>query len=506
MGKGISPSAVSEDELPDDPQLLRQIIQQKNREIEHHRSTIQEQHETIHALKQSDQQKTHRIQELVRKLYGPRSERIDPSQLTLFHLGEEQGESSSDEEAQEEVEEKRTRKRKKPRRRRIPDELPWPRIVHELPEAELPCPCCGEQRQAFGKQVTEQVEYIPETLVALQHVQKKYHCKQCEGQVATAEKPHQPIDRGLPGPGLLAQIVVSKYGDHQPLYRLERITRRQGLELARSTTCGWSQAAAQIAYPLYELLVSLALSSKVLHTDDTEVQVQEKGRGRTRRGQVWVYVGDAEHPYTVYDFTGDRSRDGPARFLRCFSGYLQADAYAGYDQIYAQGTEAGPVTEVACWAHARRYFHEARQENPARAHAAKGWIRQLYQIESEAESMDAEARRQLRQQKAKPILDELHAYLNKQKEDVLPKSPMGKASHYALSNWTALNRYLEDGDLAIDNNAAENALRQIALGRKNWLFAGNDAGGQTAAILFTLIKSAERHGLDPFAYFREVLD
>jgi hypothetical protein len=249
-------------------------------------------------------------------------------------------------------------------------------------------------------------------------------------------------------------------------------------------------------------------ASRVIHTDDTPVEVLEPGRGETRTGRFWVYVGDADHPLTVFDYTPSRSRDGPREFLKDWSGFLQADAFGGYDGIYA-GQVGGQVTEAACWAHARRKFYDARTSDAAMSAQALAYIRLLYDVEKEAKDLPAAQRQALRQQRAVPRLEQfgqwLHAQQAAQGGPVLPKSPIGQAITYALNQWSALNVYVTDGDLAIDNNASENALRRVALGRKNWLFCGSDNGGTTAAVLFSLIATCQRHKVEPFAYLRDVL-
>jgi transposase len=324
----------------------------------------------------------------------------------------------------------------------------------------------------------------------------------------------------LPGPGLLAQIITSKYGDYLPLYRLERIFGRHGLELPRSTTCDWMAKCAELLRPLYDTMVSLVLASKVIHTDDTVLPVQDKTRDSTRRGHLWVYVGDREHPYTVFDFTPNHSRDGPQQFLAKFAGFLQADAFTGYDGIYLDSK--GKIIEVACNAHARRKFFDARSTDAERAHAALAFYRQLYGVERDIKEelerragasdhalspADADAFTLAeRQEKAVPVLEAFHAWLDEQCPRALPKSPIGEAVHYALRNWDALTRYTTAGYLAIDNNVAEREMKRVAIGRKNFLFVGSDQGGQTAAVLFTFTSTCHRHGLDPFAYLRDVLD
>ena len=294
---------------------------------------------------------------------------------------------------------------------------------------------------------------------------------------------------------------------HLPLYRQEFMLARHGVDLSRKTLCGWVLTMADKLEPLAEAMKREVLASKVIHTDDTPVRVQGDGKDGPFTGRFWVYAGDDAHPYTVYHYTPSRKRDGPAAFLDKYKGYLQADAFGGYDGIYA----SGDVIEVACWAHARRKFYDVRSTDPDRAHRALAWIRQLYDIEKDARKLDADERRALRQEKSKPVFEGTEdatgfkIWLDEERSRVLPKSPIGEAVNYALNNWTALIRYLDDGDLDIDNNTAEQALRGIAIGRKNWLFLGNDRGGRAAAIHYTLIQSAKRHGIDPFAYLRDAL-
>jgi hypothetical protein len=319
----------------------------------------------------------------------------------------------------------------------------------------------------------------------------------------------------------LAFTAVSKYGDHLPLYRLEEILARSGVELSRSTTCGWMRACGELLAPLWELMKSEVLQSRVINTDDTPVPVLDPTLPHTRTGRFWAYCGDAEHPHSVYDYTPSRKRDGPAEFLAGYHGYLQADAFGGYDGIFA-GSQ-GKIVEVACWAHARRKFHEAQRSAGRLAHEALARIGQLYALERELREACASANSDgerggawcelpraeqyariaaARQECAVPLLGKFRAWLAAQAGDALPKSPLGQAIGYALSNWEALARYPEQGYLAIDNNLAERTLRPAAIGRKNWLFVGNDQGGRTAAVLFTLIASAKANHVDPYAYLR----
>jgi transposase len=378
----------------------------------------------------------------------------------------------------------------------------------------------------IGEEVSEQIDYVPAYACVIEHIRPKYACKACQdGTVVTAEKPRQPIEKGLPAPGMLAHVIVSKYADHLPLNRLSHIFQRHGLHIHRSTLCGWMAASARLLSPLYRLMVEQVLASKAVHTDDTPVRVLDKDRDTTRLGRLWTYRGDDLHPYTVYDYTPSRARDGPVVFLGDFQGYLQADAYGGYDGIFTNGK----VTEVLCWAHARRKHFDAQDSDAARASVALAYIRRLYQVERQAqEQFEEQADRDdarpfsairlgMRQQSSVPILKDLEAWMRQQTSGtdadgsplpgglVLPKSPMGLAINYCLGNWEALTRYADDGDLDIDNNASERDLRPIAIGRANWTFFGSDNGGATAAVLYSLVATAKRHGLDPFAYLREVI-
>ena len=344
---------------------------------------------------------------------------------------------------------------------------------------------------------------MPAKLEVHEHVRPKYACRYCKNGVSSPPPPERPIARGIAGPGLIAQIVVSKFGDHLPLYRQEDIFVRHGLHIARSTLCDWVSAAAELLRPLYELQQQRVIQSSVMWTDDTTVKVLVGGEEGSRQGRFWTYIGDEQHPYSVYDFTISRSRDGPQKFLKAFRGYLHADAYAGYDAIYL-GSD-NEIVEVACWAHARRKFYDARQNYPREAHQVLEWIRQLYDIEDRASALPAAARGELRRLEAEPVLDQLEVYLAGLAESVLPKSALAGAVTYARNQWDALRCYTRDGRLTIDNNTAERTLRHQAIGRKNWLFLGSENAGPRAAILYTILAGAKRHRIEPWAYLRELL-
>ena len=403
-------------------------------------------------------------------------------------------------------------------RKPLPKDLPRERIEQTVPEADRKCSCCGEVMQPFGEETSEQLEYIPAKLKVIEHARIKYACKACQEKPVIAPASEKVIDKGLAGPGLLAWIAVSKFGDHQPLYRQEHIFARLGLDIPRSTQCGWLGQVAELLEPLYKKMMREILRSKKIHTDDTPVKLLDPGRGKTQTARFWVYVGDDAHAFTIFDFTPSRSRDGPEQFLKSFKGYLQADAFAGYDRMCA----SPDVTEVACWAHARRKFFEA-QDTDARAKEMLALIAELYAVEAQARpaveaaralpleqrsgglSAAFAARRQLREAVSKAVLEKIDVWIKARAAGTLPKSPLGLAIGYARNQWRALNRFAEDGALELDNNIGENALRPIALGRKNYLFVGSEHGGRRAAILYSLIRTCERHNVNAWEYLRDVL-
>jgi transposase len=391
------------------------------------------------------------------------------------------------------------------RRSRKPDydRLPQVRIEHDVPEAEKICAQCGETKARIGEDEARVLEFIPARFELQVHVLPKYACSRCRDGVVAPEVPPRPVSGCIAGAGVLAQVAVSKFADHLPLYRLEDISTRYGFYLPRSTLCDWVGKVAELLKPLYQLQMDLVRQAPVIWTDDTYVTVLGGGEPGSRKGRFWVYIGSAAFPYDVYDFTEDRKRDGPSRFLANYEGYLQADAFSGYDGIYA-GSE-GKILEVACWAHARRKFFEARSSSPAEASLILQMIRRLYEVEDRARPLDDAARRAMRQTDAVPILERLRTELDRLSFRLLPKSALAQATTYALNQWQALCRYTEDGRLTIDNNVSERRLRDQAIGRKNWMFLGSVEAGPRAAVLCTVIAGAKRHRLEPWAYLRDVI-
>ena len=475
------------------------------------------------AEKHRDQERLeHQIQHLLRRLYGRSSERLDDEDMVLFRDLMDQlvpkpapAPASTPEPVAAPTSKDSNAGRHQHGRERIPGSLPRQEIIHDLSEEEKRCPGCGRIRCMIGREISEQYDYVPPKVTVLQHVQLKYACKACDqdargARITLSQKPLAPVEKGLAAPGLLAHVVVSKYGDHLPMYRMESILERSGLRLSRSTLCDWAAQTAAALKPLYERMHDRLLESAVIHTDDTPVDALEPKTGGRHTGRFWVYVGDAQNPYCLFDYTASRSRDGPMAFLGDWSGYLQADAFSGYDGIYL-GRTGGRVVEVACWAHARRKFYDARTTDPPTSTRALAYIRLLYDVEDQIRQgeLDAPERASRRQAQAQPRLTEFKEWLGRLGREngghVMPKSPMGEAVGYALNQWDALNVYLTDGRLSIDNNVAENALRRVALGRKNWLFVGSDNGGRTAAVLYSLISSCKRHKVEPWTYLRDVL-
>ena len=440
---------------------------------------------------------------LKRMLFGRRSERlIDPNQQQLFEDAPAPVEAAPPEDDDQPDPPPRRRKRHKGRRP-LPEHLP--RQIHEIhpPEDERSCPDCGQPKVVFGQDVTEELEVIPAKFFVNRYVRFKYACRRCQGHVSVGPLPPRPLDKGVPGPGFLAHVITSKFADHTPLYRQQQIYRRYGLELPRSTLCGWVAYVASTLSPIVAAMKTTVLASRKVHTDDTPITVLDPGVKPvgSRRGYMWVYIGERDD--VVFEYTNSRKRDGPESFLKGYRGYLQADAFAGYNRIYA----GGDVLEVACWAHARRKFFDAQSTHGVEARRVLKLIGRLYTVERRAKRLDVPPERLLawRQRHARRRLTQLRAELDRLSLVVLPRSPLGEALGYTLNNWKALTRYTEAPFLAIDNNHSERQIKQLVIGRKNWMFAGSEAGAENAAILFSLVVSCKLAGVDPFAYFRDVL-
>jgi transposase len=385
--------------------------------------------------------------------------------------------------------------------------LPLQRREHVLTEAELLCPCCGRPRRKIGEQTSQQLEYIPAKLVCVQHAQFTYSCPHCPEHIVTTPKPPQPIDRGLAGPGLLALVTASKFDDYLPLYRQELVLTRAGLFLARSTLCDWLMALGTLVRPLVERMRQDIFRSRVVQTDGTSIEVLLEGQRQTKTGYFWPYLGDAAHPHVVVDFSLDKRKEHPQRFLEAYTGFVQVDAYSAYDGCFLANADTHhPKLEVGCWSHAERYFEAAIDSDPVRAAEGLAFIRALFALEAQAKrSHLAETEvLALRQREAVPILADFKTWLTQTQPQVLPKSPMNDALRYTLNQWEALRRYSDTGFVALDNNATERINKLIARGRVNWLFVGSPRGGATTARLLSLVVSCRRLHMDSFLYLRDV--
>ena len=488
--------------LPNDLGECHQLLLAALRRTEELSRVLDETAASYEELQATHQVALEELSALKRWIYGRRTEKIveGEGQCHLFDL-----EPSNATAALLEPKPDLSRPAAMERRRRREldlDKLPHFRHEQDLSEADKQCSGCGRAKDCIGQDESKVLEYVPAKLEVHVYVRPKYACRYCKDGVMSPPPPVRPITRGIAGPGLIAQIIVGKFGDHLPLYRQEDFFTRHGLHIPRSTLCDWVQAAAELLRPLYQRQKELVLKSPVLWTDDTPVTVLTGGKEGSRQGRFWTYIAN-EHPYSVYDFTESRARDGPARFLAEFQGYLHADAYGGYDHIYLGSNDA--IREVACWAHARRKFFDTRDISPRDAHQILEWIGQLYDIEDQARPLSADARRDIRASQAEPVLARINARLAELERRVLPKSALSKAVWYARNQWQALCRYTEDGRLSIDNNVSERTLRHQAIGRKNWLFLGSQQAGPRAAVLFTMLAGAKRHRIEPWTYLRELL-
>lgn len=457
---------------------------------------------------------------LRRMRYGRSSEKMDNADLQLELLGAAltpmqpvvnadaaAGDNVSD---LEDARKKRKEKSKRPTLRQLPDHLPREDVIH-TDSPDCTCGACGAGLRQIGQDVSEVLEYEPGSFKVIRHVRPKFACATCH-TITQAPAANRPIDRGLAGAGLLTHVVVGKYCDHLPLYRQSQIYAREGVDIDRSTLVDWVAGCARLLQPLANAVRRYVMSAYKIHTDDTPVPVLSPGRGKTKTARLWVYARDdrtaADHspPAVWFQYSPDRKGENPRRHLDGFAGVLQADAYAGYDRLFGDGQ----IVEAACWAHARRkYFeiHERQGEAPGTvAHQALQRISALYAVEKEIRGKPADERCHQRQQRCAPLLGELHRWLNETLGFLSAKSPMALAIGYSLSNWRALARYVDDGRIEIDNNTAERALRSVVLGRKNYLHFGSDAGGERAAVIYSLIGTCKLNGIDPQAYLRHVLE
>jgi transposase len=496
--------------LPEDKEAVKAMLRALWQERDDQRQRAEAQNKRADKLYLENLQLQKELWRYKKATYGPRADRLSENELAqaLLEFAEEleqkplPAESLPPGEAQPEV--RRIKRRKGRRALANFDHLPVTTHVYELPAEQRSCSCCGEQRQEISSEESWQIEYLPGHFERLQHVRKKYACAKCElagenPQIATAAKAATAIEKGFAGPGLLAYIVTSKFADYLPLYRLEDIFERQGFEISRATQSVWCGDVADLVEPLYRRMTERVRRSHVVATDDTVFPMLRPGQ--TQSARMWVYVGDQENPYNVFDFTLNRGREGPKEFLKDYTEVLLADAYGGYNGVVA----GNAITRAGCWSHARRKFVEAEKTAPEIAREAVDLIGRVFAVEKQAKDMSVAERLALRQTQSVPMLAELRQNLLVWKERLLPKHPMAEAVNYTLGQWEELTVFTRDSAVPIDNNVSEREMKRVVLNRKNSLFVGNPRGGRTAAILATLTSSCRRHEMDPQLYFMQLL-
>src|SRR5215471_17854239 len=445
------------------------------------------------------------IAKLQRMQFGRKSEKLERQIEQLQLRLEELEMNKAEQEAAQPRATETSKQPARPSRQPLPEHLP--REVRTYVPKETACPDCGGALQKLAEEPSEILERVPARFYVIRQVRVKLACGSCD-KIVEGKTPSRPIERGLAGPGLLAHVLVSKYGDHLPLYRQAEIFEREGVELARATLADWVAQTSELVKPLIEALREHVMQGEKLHADDVPVPVLAPGLGKTKTGRLWTYVrddrpaGDQTAPAVWFAYSPDRKGEHPKEHLQNFRGTLQADGYAGFDQIY----EAGQIQEAACWAHVRRKFYDIEvAHKSAVAREALERIAALYGIEKEIHGKSPDQRRAIRNERSRPLLESLKQWLEETLVKLSKKSDTSVAVRYALGRWEALLRYCDDGRLEIDNNAAERSLRAVALGRKNYLFAGSDRGGESAAVLYSLIGTAKLNGIDPEAYLRTVL-
>jgi transposase len=482
--------------------------------VETLKAMLRAERETHRAREQVQALEIERLKQTIAKLrharFGQSAERhalLDQLELQLFELEEDQAQAETRAElAAPQSVTVSSFARRKPARRPLPEHLPRERVVYPVPSA---CPCCGGGLSKLGEDVTETLELQPRQWKVLQHVREKYACRRCEA-ITQAPAPSHPIARGRAGPGLLAHVLFGKYGLHLPLTRQSTTFAREGIALDVSTLADWVGASAATLLPLVEAIRRHVLAAERLHADDTTVPVLDTGK--TRTGRLWTYVRDDRPfagpapPAAMYFYSPDRTARHPEGHVAGWQGLMQADAYSGLNRLYDADRRPGPIVEVGCWAHARRYFFDlARLTKAPLCLEAVARIDPLFAIEREINGLLPADRCRVRQQRSKPIVEALGAWLREQYPKLSPASKTAQAIAYSLNAWTALCRFLDDGRLCMTNNAAERAIRGIALGRRNWTFAGSDEGGRRAAAIYTLIETAKLNDVDPLAWLADVL-
>ena len=478
--------------LPDDVETLQQMISA---------IVVARQGERVEAQAEIDRLRAI-VKALQRSQFGRRSERLDPDQL-LLGLEDLDADIARVEAASPVANTARSKSTSEPR---LPDDLPREDVRLDIDSDT--CPCCGKALHKIGETVSETLDFVPARLRVLRISRPRYGCRAC-GTIHQAPAPERPITKGLATSGLLAHVLISKYCDHLPLYRQSQIFARQGLEINRSTLTNWVGGAAWWLEPLRARLAEQVFASKTLFADDTPIPVLDPGRGRTKTGRLWVYARDErpwaglDPPAAVYFYSPDRRAERPATHLGRFSGILQVDGYAGFEQLMARGT----IALAACWAHTRRKFYEVHEAtgSPIAAEALRR-IAELYAVEKDIRGHNAERRRSVRDARSRSLVEAMKPWLERQLTRLPPRSTLAEAIRYALARWPALCRFLEDGRVELDTNTVERAIRPVTLGRKNHLFAGSDGGADRWAIVASLITTAKLNDVEPYAYLKDVLE
>jgi len=504
-------------DLPNDVEALKAELLERLAQIQSQQSTLEKQQSTlqqkdteIRSLNEQIEERDARLERMKADLerlkriqFGRSSEKIDAhiAQLELA-IGSLEAEEAK---AVEPGKKTGAAKRRQPLSDPIPDHLPRDVITHD---DECACPDCGGTLDFLGEDVTEILDYVPASFTVRRHVRPKHRCRGCQ-TIVQAPAVSRIVPRSRAGAGLLAQVLTAKYADHLPLYRQTGIYAREGVPLSRSTLADWVGASTKLLRPLGDALFRYVMAGPTVHGDDTTVPVLAPGRGKTKTGRLWAYArderpaGGTTPPAVAFRFSPDRKGKHPNQHLATFAGTLHADGFAGFNNLY----RTGRIHEAACWAHVRRKFHDIWQTNHSpTAKEALDRIGALYAIEETIRGESPEVRQRERQARAGPLLDELKTWLDELLTQVSAKSKLGEAIGYARNRWEALVRYRDHGEVEIDNNAAERAIRSVALGRKNYLFAGSDAGGESAAMVYSLIGTAKLNGLDPFKYLHAVID
>ena len=486
------------DQLP--PEQLRALAAQLMQRVESLDQKVETMGKKIHRDQTLIEKLTHEIAQLKRFKFAKRSEQLSPDQVSLLDdlidtdiaAIEAELEALKPARASTEV-------RQKPKRTALPPQFPRTLIHHEPDNSHCQCGCALKR---IGEDVSEKLDYTPGVFTVERHIRGKWVCDQCETLIQ-APVPAQVIDKGIPTSGLLAHVMIAKFADHLPLYRQESIFGRAGLVIARSTLAQWVGNCGVQLQPLVDALRDAVLAQHVIHADETPVSMLAPGEKKTHRAYVWAYAISqfSDLAAVVYDFSSSRAGEHARNFLQDWKGKLVCDDFGGYKASFELG-----VTEIGCMAHARRKFFELHATNKSQlAEQALRYIQLLYEIEHEVRDLEPDLRRRIRQEKAVPVMDVLHAWMITQRLLVHDGSAISKALDYSLKRWTALSRYLDDGAVPIDNNWAENQIRPWALGRKNWLFAGSLRSGKRAAAIMSLIQSARLNGHDPYAYLKDVL-